>query len=482
MRQSVFAGCVLFLTVAFLLCSGCTSESSETTRQPVSSVGGVSLSPYTDTANSFSLQKPASWSVSVQDAIEVQDPADGGVTNVRIQPLFLSGSYRALTAGAIANYLVGKAVQYYEGFELVSARETTDRSMIEMVASFREGGVKKTGVYTVFVQSPYALLTSYETAEDRFSQQEDLLRAIASSFTPITPSDLTSSVASPSGGSALGPLQDTLQSGKVRMRIPNGWSVQVFPGCAGLVASAADNSRGVIFLNQIHSDLQTGLPPGVTPETYLTTYLPQDFTTVSNMRFLQYEDVDVSVLGGGGSTAVRAMRCSFANQGVPSTGSFTIGTRQIGGYYTTVDYLWGFYSTSDQFMADAPVLLDIFTSIDYSQSSLEQCRAVLSASWGGSASGGGSSGDELREQRLNDWYAKQDQEDIFLEKFSDYTLNQDRVFNPETNEVYHVDQNFYQYYDTHRDEFKQQNMVTLTEDQFLTHVPLDGTLHIEPNW
>jgi hypothetical protein len=481
MQQSVFSWGVLLLTLVFLLCSGCTSDSSGT-GQKVSSVGGVSLSPYTDNTNLFSLQKPASWSVSVQDAIVVQDPADGGVTQVWIQPLFLSGSYRSLTAGAIANYLVGEAVRYYERFELVSARETTDRSIIEIVASFTEGGVRKTGVYTVFVQSPYALLTSYETAEDRFSQQEDLLRAIASSFTPITPPNLGSSAASLTGGSTLGPLRDTLQSGKVRMRIPDSWSVQVFPGCAGLIAFEADNSRGVIFLNQIHSDLQTGLPPGVTPESYLTDYMPQDFTTISNMRFLQYENVDVSFLAGGSSNAVRAMRCSFTNQGIPSIGSFTIGTRQIGGYYTTVDYLWGFYSTSDQFMADAPVLLEIFTSIDYSQSSLEQCRAVLSASWGGSTTGGGSTAEELREQRLNDWYAKQDQEDVFLEKYSDYILSQDRVYNPETDEVYHVDQNFYQYYDTHREEFKQQNMITLTDDQFRTHVPLDGTLHIEPNW
>ncbi|MDD1678127.1 MAG: hypothetical protein LUO93_02945 [Methanomicrobiales archaeon] len=419
--------------------------------------------------------------VSVQDAIVVQDPSDGGITNVRIQPLFLSGSYRFLTAEVIANYLVGQAVQRYDKFELVSVRETTDRSMIELVGSFTERNVRKTGVYTVFVRSPYAVLTSYETAENYFSQREDLLRAIASSFTPVTPPDMTSSTVSSVKGSTLGLLRDTQQSGKVHIRIPESWSVQVFPGCVGLLAFEADNSRGIIFLNRIHSDLQTGLPPGVTPETYLTTYMPQDFTTISNIRFLQYEDIDVSFLSGGNPSAVRAMRCSFENNGVPSIGSFTIGTRQIGGYYTTVDYLWGIYSTSDQFMADAPTLIEIITSIDYSEATLEQCRAVLSASWGGSSRGGGSTAEDLREQRLNDWYAKQEKEDIFLEKYSDYILDRDRVFNPETNEVYHVDQNFYQYYDTHREEFKQQNMITLTEDQYRTYVPLDGTLHVEPD-
>ncbi|MDH7594148.1 MAG: hypothetical protein QHG99_07350 [Methanomicrobiales archaeon] len=261
-----------------------------------------------------------------RDAIVVQDPADRGVTNVRIQPLFLSGIYRHITAEEIANYLLGQAVAYYRDFDLVSARETTDGSMIEIVASFSEGDVKKKGVYTVFVRSPYALLTSYETSADRFSQREDLLRAIVSSFTPMTPADMTSGTTA-SGRSTLGPLRDTVQAGKVHIRIPSSWSVQVFPGCTGLIASEADNTRGVIFLHAIHSDLQTGLPPGVTPELYLTTYLPRDFTTVTYMQFLHYENVDVSFLSGGDPSAVKAMRCSFENQGIPSIGSFTIGTR-----------------------------------------------------------------------------------------------------------------------------------------------------------
>ena len=476
MRQLVFPSGVLLLTLALLLCSGCTQKSSETTQQPGLGFGGERLSPYTDSSNFFSLQKPASWSVSVQEAIVVQDPADGGVTNVRIQPLFLSGSYRALTAEAIANYLVGHAVQYYQEFDLVSARETTDRSMIEIVASFTEGNVRKNGVYTVFVKSPYALLTSYETAEASFETKEDTLRAIVASYTPITPEELKRAAPVAQVTSSIGVLHDTLQGGKVRMRVPDYWNVQVLPGCAGLTASDTNNpARGVIFLNGLHADYQTGLPSGTTPEEYITVYMPEDFATVSNVRILEYVETGVS------SDSLKTMKISFDNSGIPAIGGFTVGTRSIGGYYSVVDFFWGAYAPADQADLDAPILAEIFDSIDYSQSSIEQCKAVLSASWGGSTRGGGSTNDELREQRLNDWYAKQEQEDIFLEKYSDYTLNRDRIFNPETNEVYHVDQNFYQYYNTHREEFTQQNMVPLTEEQFRTHVPLDGTLHITPN-
>jgi hypothetical protein len=175
------------------------------------------------------------------------------------------------------------------------------------------------------------------------------------------------------------------------------------------------------------------------------------------------------------------MKISFDSQGMPAIGGFTVGTRSIGGYYSTVDFFWGAYAPADQADLDAPILGEIFNSIDYSQSSLEQCRAVQRSSWGiGSGNSGGSGASTSREDQLKDWYDKQDREDIFMEKYTDHILNQDRVYNPETEEVYHVDQNFYQYYDTHRADYKQQNMVLLTDPQYTSHVPLDGNLHIEP--
>ncbi len=203
----------------------------------------------------------------------------------------------------------------------------------------------------------------------------------------------------------------------------------------------------MIFLNGLHKDPGATLPPGVTPEDYLTTYLPQDFSTVSNVRILSYEDTDLSALNTGSVTA-KAMRIAFSNSGTPTTGSFMVGTSQVGGgYFTAVEYLWGFYAPTAAWEADAPVLLESFFSIDYSQATIAGCKNVLAASWGagsGSGGSGGSSGSDARDQQLKEWYAKQENEDIFMEKFTDYTLNRDRVYNPETDQVYTVDQNFYQ--------------------------------------
>jgi len=58
-------------------------------------------------------------------------------------------------------------------------RESGDKKILELVASFRENGVDKKGVLTLFVNTPYALLSSYETSKDKFTKNEDLLRVIA---------------------------------------------------------------------------------------------------------------------------------------------------------------------------------------------------------------------------------------------------------------------------------------------------------------
>ena len=472
------------LVVALLLCgailgAGCTAPAGQGV---TGSAGTAGLQLYSDPAHLFSLEKPASWVVTVGDEIEVREPASNGA-RVLLRPLFLSGTYRAANAGTVANYLVGQEVKRTAGFTVSSARQARDGSMLELVAAYDRSGVPMTGVYTIFIKSPYGMYSAYEAPRSTFARDEPVMRAVAASFTQLPAQGTGSATATPVQ-SSIGPLRQTQQSGGVSMKVPDGWNVQVMPYCSGLIAADPLNSRGVVFLNSLHKEPGTTLPPGVTPEEYLTGYFSRDFTTVSDVRILSYEDADLSALSSG-TASVKAMRIAFSNSGTPTTGSFTVGTSQVsGGYFTAVEYLWGIYAPTTDWERDAPVLLESFISIDYSQATLAGCRSLLAASWGaGSRSGGSGSsgGSDSREQQLKEWYAKQEGEDIFLEKFSDYTLNRDRVYNPETNEVYHVDQNFYQYYDTHREQFRQQDLQPLADTQFRSLVPLDGSLHIQPN-
>jgi hypothetical protein len=472
------APAIVLLLVAVMLISGCTAPSSQGSS---SNSGNAALQTYSDPNDLFTVKKPSSWTVTVGDDVQVKNTAAGGA-RVVFRPLFLSGSYRSLTAPMIANYLVGLDSKQVAGFTVTSVRQTQDGSMIEIAATYGRSGIPMTGIYTVFVAAPYAMFTGYESSTATFATNEPVMRAIAASYTPRESAQ--TGVAQTTATSRLLPLRETQQSGGVTMRIPDGWGVQVFPNCAGLIANDPRNTRGVVFLNRLHTDPGTTLPADVTPEDYLTTYLSRDFTTVSDVRILSYETADLSALSSGASS-VKAMRISFSNSGTPSTGSFTVGILQMGGgYYSTVAYLWGIYAPTSDWALDAPVLLDSFSSIDYSQATIGGCKQIQAASWGAgsrSSGSGGSTGEDTREQQLKEWYAKQEKEDIFMEKFGDYTLNRDRVYNPETDQVYSVDQNFYQYYDTHREQYRQQNLQQLTDAQFRSLVPLDGNLHIQPN-
>lgn len=470
---------LLLLLSGALLGAGCTAPAGQ---GGIASSGTAGLALYSDPVHLFSLEKPTSWVVTVGDEIEVRDPASNGA-RVVLRPLFLSGTYRTANAGTVANYLVGQEAKRTTGFTVSSARQASDGSMLELVAAYDRSGVPMTGVYTIFIRSPYGMYSAYEAPRATFSRDEPVMRAVAASFTQLSAQGTGGATATP-GQSSIGPLRETQQSGGVSMKVPDGWNVQVMPYCAGLVAADPQNTRGVVFLNSLHKEPGTTLPPGVTPEEYMTDYLSRDFTTVSDVRILSYEDTDLSALSSG-TASVKAMRITFVNSGTPTTGSFMVGTSQVGGgYFTAVEYLWGIYAPTTDWERDAPVLLESFFSIDYSQATLEGCRRLLAASWGAgsrSSGSGSSAGGDSREQQLKDWYARQENEDVFLEKFDDYIFNRDRVYNPETNEVYHVDQNFYQYYDIHREQFRQQDLQPLTDSQFRSLVPLDGNLHIQPN-
>jgi len=151
---------------------------------------------------------------------------------------------------------------------------------------------------------------------------------------------------------------------------PEGWSV-VGMGCCGIAASDfANPARGIIALNRLHQGFNM-LPAYTTPETYLENYLPQDFSLgdrqVTDMRFVDYEDNQDLAIAFASYTGFlasgKSMRCSFSVNGIPATGSFTVVTNELMGYGTTVEFIAGIFAPADQFNRDAPMLIDVFESI-----------------------------------------------------------------------------------------------------------------------
>ena len=474
MRITVFAIPVICIAL-LLVSSGCVGNI-------LPKKGAMGLREYRDTNNLYSLNIPEHWTVSVGDAIVAADASDSGVTKVTIQPVHLSGKYLRVSAGDIANYLIGKERRGYTQFTIDSVRASQDGKVLELTSSFTENSRKKRAVYSIFVNSPYAIMSKYETLSESMNEKEEQLRAIVQSFQQFNPPPPTYS-SQGNGMSTIGQLQPTVQSGGVSMLLPRGWNTLVLPGCSGVMSADAQMPRGVVFLNGLHQSVLP-LPQGITPERYVTEYMAQDFSVggnrVSDVKILFYENADISALNTGGIT-VKSMRISYLSNGVPCTGSFTVATYQTG-VSTAVAYLWGIFSTTDNFYADAPDLLRIFYSIDYSSSSLSSCRNTLNTAWAGANKVGDTlrrTGEQMREENLRMYEDKQARNDEFLEKFSDSILDRDRVYNPDTGEVYEVDPNFYTYYDINRDQFNYQNMRELQPGEWLKYTPLDGNLHIQ---
>ena len=180
-----YAAALLIAVALVMATAGCPSS---TDGETTTAAGSGALQTYSDPNHLFSVAKPATWAVSVGDDVQVKAPADAA--RVVFRPLFLSGSYREATAPEIANYLVGQDAKQVSGFAITSVRETTDGSMLEIVASYDRSGMPMTGVYTVFVDSPYAMFTGYEASRATFSSNEPLLREIAGSFDILQPASL----------------------------------------------------------------------------------------------------------------------------------------------------------------------------------------------------------------------------------------------------------------------------------------------------
>ena len=146
MRLTVFTISVIGI-VLLLVSSGCIGSI-------LPKKGAKGLREYRDNDNLFSLNIPEHWTVSVGDAIVAADASDNGVTKVTIQPVHLSGKYLNVTAGDIANYLIGKERRGYNQFTIDSVRESQDGKVLELSSSFTENSRKQTGGVFHFCQQP----------------------------------------------------------------------------------------------------------------------------------------------------------------------------------------------------------------------------------------------------------------------------------------------------------------------------------------
>ena len=75
------------------------------------------------------------------------------------------------------------------------------------------------------------------------------------------------------------------------------------------------------------------------------------------------------------------------------------------------------------------------------------------------------------------WENKLESEQRMSETQSDAILGYSRLYNPDTDEVYEVTPEFYDYYEVHGNEFEKNYLEELPSDKW-SYVPLNGAEHI----
>ena len=58
------------------------------------------------------------------------------------------------------------------------------------------------------------------------------------------------------------------------------------------------------------------------------------------------------------------------------------------------------------------------------------------------------------------------QEDVRIEKEGDQIMNVERVYDPETGDVYEVENGFYDYYNIHREDYSKNNLQQLPDNDY----------------
>ncbi len=75
------------------------------------------------------------------------------------------------------------------------------------------------------------------------------------------------------------------------------------------------------------------------------------------------------------------------------------------------------------------------------------------------------------------WENKLESEQRMSEQYSDAILGSSRLYNSDTDEVYEITPEFYDYYQIHNDEFEMNHLEELSEDKW-NYAPLNGAEHI----
>ena len=217
----------------------------------------------------------------------------------------------------------------------------------------------------------------------------------------------------------------------------------------------------------------------LTPENFL-----EKFHLVANTSFIRYftaelpELNDVQIICStteqpfmpGGQT--RVIRALFNSAGQLGEGLFYVTVAPVlplsglpgGG----IGYGFCFVGTSsakDDFRDWQKVLTQSIESLTISQSYVTNCIQQQTQQLQ-DALKAGKTLSETSDIIMDAWESRNRSDDILSEKWSDAILGNERVYNPDTGEVYEVESGFFNGYDIHRQGYDMDNLQLLPDDDW----------------
>jgi hypothetical protein len=222
------------------------------------------------------------------------------------------------------------------------------------------------------------------------------------------------------------------------------------------------------FLSQFHLIAQTNIAQSFMPQAPRL----ENFQVISTTS-------QPSFITGGETELIRGI---FVQDGKVAEGLFLVtvvpvlpSTGGPGGDLAYGFHFMGITSPKQEFKYTENTLATSLQSFSISQSYVDNCLRQQAQTYAGILKAGKTLS-ESSDIIMDGWESRNKVDDIVAEKRSDAILGKERVYDPETGDVYEVENGFYDTYNINRDQYEMDNLQPLPGDDWNLWMepPLEG--------
>lgn len=233
----------------------------------------------------------------------------------------------------------------------------------------------------------------------------------------------------------------------------------------------------------------------LTPENFLkqfhlitNTQIAQNFMPqvprLENVQIISSTPQQSFISGG----QTRLMRALFVQNGRVAEGLFLLTVAQVlpfsgnpGGGIGVAYLFLGITAPQEEFRYIQKDLIRSLESFTLSQSYVENCIRQQNQAWSGVMKAGRTLS-EASDIIMSGWENRNKTNDILSEKWSDTILGKERLYDPDTGTVYEFGNDFYDKYNSNRQQYNLKNLQPLPENNYnlWMQAPLQGNRHLKP--